>query len=70
MKPRNRKFKLGQLGAVVISFFGVLAVLFPDRAEYLVKLGAALGAFLGLVVTMIGYEDGKHADASQRDKTP
>lgn len=63
MKPQNRKFQLGKLGSVVIAAFAVAAIIWPEQAEYLTQLGAAVAALIAAVVSAIAYEDVKQAEA-------
>lgn len=59
----GRKFNLGKWGGVAIALMAVAAVLWPERADTLTKLGAALAGLLAAIGAAIAYEDGKQATA-------
>lgn len=63
MKPQNRKYRLGKMGGVVIAAFAVAAIVFPEQAEYLTRLGTALAALVAAIAGAIAYEDVKQAEA-------
>lgn len=59
----GRKFELGKWGGVAIALMAVAAVLWPEKADVLTKLGAALAGLLAAVAAAIGYEDAQQAKA-------
>lgn len=61
--PRNRKYNLGKLGAVLIALAGVAAIMWPERADQIRDLGVALAGLLAAIAAVIGWEDVKQAEA-------
>ncbi|HEY3265787.1 MAG TPA: hypothetical protein VGM37_02585 [Armatimonadota bacterium] len=62
--PRNRKLQLAKLGGVAIAAAGVGGVIWPDRAEYLMRLATAISVLFGAISAAMAYEDGQQAHAA------
>ncbi|HEY3267327.1 MAG TPA: hypothetical protein VGM37_10400 [Armatimonadota bacterium] len=62
--PRGRKLQLAKLGGVAIAAAGVAGVIWPDRAEYLMRLATAISVLFGAISAAMAYEDGQQAHAA------
>lgn len=53
MRIIHRRVKLARLGAVLVSAAAVAGIIWPDRAQYLAQLAAAIAALLGAVAALL-----------------
>lgn len=61
--PQGRKINLAKWGGVLVSGLAVVAVLWPEHAETLTKLGAAVAGLFSAIGAAIAYEDAAQARA-------
>lgn len=59
----GRKIGLAKWGAVLISLAGTLAVVWPEHADTLTKIAAAIAALFGVTNATVAYEDGQRHQA-------